>query len=397
MHRDRQRTPWATPAKGSSDSQRRIAGRVGLTLATLVVFVACQGAGGPTQTPAPQPTSPVVAATQSAPTPAPTAKPAPTTSLTPSPTPTLAATATIAATPATTAPPTSAAITVTGDDGVAITLASAPRKVVSLTPATSELMFALGGGDRLVGRTDYDDYPPQVADVPAVATFQGVEIEKVVAAAPDLVIAGGNGFTHQADIDQMRSLNIPVLVVYAQDLPGVLTDIELVGTAVGEADAAQTIDTGIQTRIDEVTNAVSGLDQPRTFYELGVDTAIYAPAPDSFVADMVNLAGGQAITTSDPASFSISLEQLVSQDPQVIVLGDAAYGACPDVIAQRPGWKRMTAVKDGAVRPVYDTIVTRPGPRIGDGLAALALAIHPDAAITPVADQPALCQAPSPS
>jgi iron complex transport system substrate-binding protein len=81
--------------------------------------------------------------------------------------------------------------------------------------------------------------------------------------------------------------------------------------------------------------------------------------------------------------FSIPLEQLIDQDPEVIVLGDAAYGTCPDSVATRPGWDVMTAVADGNLPPVNDLIVTRPGPRIGEGLAELALAIHPDAEIDP--------------
>ncbi|MDL2336023.1 MAG: hypothetical protein QFC55_08335, partial [Chloroflexota bacterium] len=89
------------------------------------------------------------------------------------------------------------------------------------------------------------------------------------------------------------------------------------------------------------------------------------------------------ITSTDPAVYSIPLEQLVTQDPQVIVLGDAPYGSCPDQIVGRPGWAGMTAVRDGQIRPVDDIVVTRPGPRLGEGLAALALAIHPDADIAP--------------
>jgi iron complex transport system substrate-binding protein len=98
---------------------------------------------------------------------------------------------------------------------------------------------------------------------------------------------------------------------------------------------------------------------------------------------MVDLAGGDPITTTDPAVFSIPLERLVTVDPEVIVLGDAAYGTCPSSVVTRPGWAGMTAVRDGQIRPVDDIIVTRPGPRIGEGLAALALAIHPDADIAP--------------
>jgi iron complex transport system substrate-binding protein len=286
---------------------------------------------------------------------------------------------------------------VTGDDGIAVALAAPPHKVVSLTPATSELMFALGAGDRLVGRTDYDDYPPEVASVPAVATFQGVEMEKVVNIGPDLVLAGGNGFTSAADIRRMRDLGFPVLVLYAPDVTGVLADIRLVGQAVGEDAAAQQITDSIQARIDEVTTAVADLSRPSTFYEISVDTEIYGPAPDSFVADMVGLAGGDPVTTTDPAVFSISLERIVSLDPQVIVLGDAAYGTCPEAVAARPGWKGINAVKSGTILSVDDTIVTRPGPRLGEGLAELALAIHPDAAIAPVVGAPQYCAAASPS
>ena len=95
-------------------------------------------------------------------------------------------------------------------------------------------MFALGAGDRLVGRTDYDDYPPEVSRRARRRDLRGRrDRRRSSTSTPDLVIAGGNGFTHQDDIDQLRSLGIPVLVVYAEDVPGVLTDIELVGTAVG--------------------------------------------------------------------------------------------------------------------------------------------------------------------
>ncbi|MGZ8801776.1 MAG: ABC transporter substrate-binding protein [Mycobacterium sp.] len=277
--------------------------------------------------------------------------------------------------------PTPSLLTLTDDEGTIIALPAMPQTIVSLSPATTELLYALGAGDRLRGRTNYDDYPPQASALPVVATFEGVQIEDVVAIAPDLVIAGGNNFTSRADVTRLRELGIPVLVVYGADVNGVLADIRLVGHAVGAEQAADRVVGAIQARIDEVTAAVANLDQPRTFYEIGDVPEIYGPAPDSFVADLVDLAGGDPITTTDPAVFSIPLERLVTLDPQVIVLGDAAYGTCPDGVVSRAGWAGMTAVRDGQVRPVDDIIVTRPGPRLGEGLAALALAIHPDAAI----------------
>ena len=98
---------------------------------------------------------------------------------------------------------------------------------------------------------------------------------------------------------------------------------------------------------------------------------------------MITLAGGEPITTGSPTVFSIPLETLVAADPEVIVLGDAAYGATADQVAARPGWGGMTAVKAGAIRPVDDVVVTRPGPRLVEGLRALALAIDPEASLPP--------------
>ncbi len=314
---------------------RRLSPRTIRLLALLLVLLACQG--GPAQTSAPIPS----------------------------------------------AGPTPGLLTLTDDEGTITALPAVPQTIVSLSPATTELLYALGVGERLRGRTNYDDYPPQASALPVVATFEGVQIEDVVAIAPDLVIAGGNNFTSRADVTRLRELGIPVLVVYGADVEGVLADIRLVGQAVGAEQAADGVVGAIQARIDEVRAAVANLDRPRAFYEIGDVPEIYGPAPDSFVADMVSLAGGDPITTTDPAVFSISLEQLVMLDPQVIVLGDAAYGTCPTELVARAGWAGMTAVRDGQVRPVDDIIVTRPGPRLGEGLAALALAIHPDAAIAP--------------
>ena len=318
--------------------------------------------------------------------PAPTASPIPTASPVPSPTASPVPTAT--ASPAADFPRT-----LTDDEGTVVELATKPQGVVSLSPAFTEIVFALGAGDRLLGGTDYDDFPPEAIELPDVATFNGVVIERVVELDPDLVLAGGNNLTSDADVSRLRELGFAVLVTYPPTVADVLGDITLIGTALGEEEAAASLTAAMQQRIDEVTAAVAGLDRPRVFYEIGYQPEIYGPAADSFVADMVNLAGGDAITTSDPAVFSIALEQLVSADPEVIILGDAAYGICPASISDRAGWDVMTAVQNDAIRPVNDLVVTRPGPRLADGLALLALAIHPEAAITPPAENPPLCVA----
>jgi iron complex transport system substrate-binding protein len=304
----------------------------------------------------------------------------------------IAAPATPSAAPAATFP-----LTLTDDEGGSVVLASVPQRVISLAPSFTEIVFALGAGDRLVGGTDYDDFPPEAIPLPDVATFNGVVIEKVVSLTPDLVLAGGNNYTSKADVTRLRELGYQVLVTYPPTVSAVLGDIQLIGTALGAESQAAALAATMQTRIDEVTTAVRGKERPKVFYEIGYQPEIYGPAPNSFVADEVNLAGGDPVTTSDPAVFSIALEQLIAANPQVIVLGDAAYGTCPASVLGRPGWDVMTAVRTNAVRPVDDIVVTRPGPRLAEGLAALALAIHPDAQIKPSTEAKVLCASPSAS
>nr|MBA2720838.1 ABC transporter substrate-binding protein [Chloroflexota bacterium] len=273
-------------------------------------------------------------------------------------------------------------MTLTDDEGTRVALAAEPKTIVSLTPATTEILFALGVGDRVAGKVeDFTPYPPEVTAIPDVAKFGEVDVEKIVALGADLVIAGGNSFNPPDKIAQLRTLGVPVIVVYAADVAGVLKDIELTGTAVGKAAAANDLTASMQAAFDQVAAATADFPKPRVFYELDASQKIYTAADDSFLAQMITLAGGTPITTGSTTNFEIPLETLVTADPELILLGDAAYGTTADVVKVRNGWAGMAAVKSGAIVPVDDVIISRPGPRLVDGLRALALAIHPDAAV----------------
>jgi len=342
-----------------SPSPSRSARRRGTPAAQLAAFlsvlvlmlVACSGG---TASVAPS-ASPVALAS---PTAAPTATPAP------SPSPT-----TIPAFPK----------TLTDDQGTAVSLKAEPKKIVSLTPASTEILFALGAGPRVVATTDFDDYPPAAVALPHVASYTSVDVEKIVGLGTDLVIAGGNSFNDPAAIAKLRDVGVPVLVVYAPDTKRVLKDIELIGQAVGLPAAATDMTAKMQAGFDAVSSATAGLTKPKTFYELDTSTGtIYTLADDSFSAEMVTLAGGAPITTGSKTDFSIPLEKLIAANPELILLGDGAYGVTAAQVKARPGWKVMTAVKNGAIKPVNDLIITRPGPRLVEGLRELAMAIHPD-------------------
>ncbi len=318
----------------------------------------------------------------------PTIGPSPTGSIVPAATGTPGAPA-ATATPASPAPSPIVAtypLTLADDEGTAVTLPARPERIVSLTPATTEILFAVGAGPRVVATTDFDDYPPEAVPLPDVASFQGVDVEKIVGLEADLVVAGGNGFNNPEALARLRSLGIPVLVVYAPDVATVLADIELIAGAAGEGPAGAALAAEMRAQIDATAAGIAsaGGTPPRVFYELDATKEIYGPADNSFIAEMITLAGGDPITTGSPTVFSIPLETLVTADPQVIVLGDAAYGVTVEQVVARPGWDGMAAVKAGAVRPVDDVVVTRPGPRLVEGLRALARAIDPGAPLPPV-------------
>ncbi len=280
--------------------------------------------------------------------------------------------------------------TLTDDEGTVVEIPEEPQRIVSLTPATTEILFALGAGRRVVATTDFDDYPPEAVALPDIASYTSVDIERIVGLEADLVIAGGNFFNPPEAIARLRSLHVPVLVVYAANLAGVLDDIELIGSAVGLADVALAMTETMQAGFDDVAAATAGLPRPRTFYELDATSAIYTAADGSFIEEMIRLAGGDPITTGSTTDFAISLEKLIAADPALILLGDAAYGVTAEQVAARTGWKGMTAVKSGAIRPVNDLIVTRPGPRLVQGLRELALAIHPGLILPPMVPIPAV-------
>src|SRR5205823_4341038 len=124
-------------------------------------------------------------------------------------------------------------LTLTDDEQNTVVIPAEPRKIVSLTPATTEVVYSLGIGDRLIADTDADDFPPEAKKLPHVATYSSVDVEKIVGLNADLVIAGGNSFNKPEALAQLRRLGIPVLVVYGADVEGVLHDIELVGQAAG--------------------------------------------------------------------------------------------------------------------------------------------------------------------
>jgi iron complex transport system substrate-binding protein len=263
-----------------------------------------------------------------------------------------------------------------------VVLPSPAQHVVSLAPSNTEILFAVGAGSQVVGRDTLSDYPPQAKAVADIGGSMGnFNTEAIVALHPDLVLV--------AEINApelIASLEKLGLTVYYLKNPvtleGMYANLETVGTLTGHAEDAATLVTSLRARVAAVVAKVAtATSRPSVYYELdGTDpTKPYTSGGGTFVDQLIQRAGGVNVFTQLKDQWpQISLEQLLVDNPQIIILGDSAYGETPDKVIARSGWGNLLAVKNKQVFPFDDNLVSRPGPRLVDGLEALAKLIHPE-------------------
>jgi len=313
-------------------------------------------------------------------TPQPIAPAAPT--VEPTAVPTIAPTIAPTEPPAPTATPTPEPIKLTDGLGRTIELAGPAQRIVSIAPSNTEILFALGAGKQVVGREELSDYPPEAKNVPSIGSvFQKINTEAIVALKPDLILA--------AEInspEQVKALEDLKLTVYYLPNPKTFDDLyanlETVGKLTGRSTEAAKLNESLKARYDAVIQKVAqAKDAPTVFYEIDATdpTKPYTSGPGTFIDLVITLAGGKNIGGELKDAFAqISSEELVKQNPDLIVLGDALYGVTPDSLAQRPGWGALNAVKNKQVFTFDDNLISRPGPRLIDGLEQMAKLVHPE-------------------
>lgn len=272
------------------------------------------------------------------------------------------------------------AVTVVDDAQRTVEITGVPERIISLAPSNTEVLFALGLGDKVVGVTDLCDYPEEAQEIEKVG-FVEINLEKIVDLEPDLVLYIG-GTAQLEKTQTMEDLGLTVLVLAPSDIEGIFADIELVGRTTGTEDEAVDLVSELRARMDEVLSRVAQAKrQPLVFYELdATDPARpWTAGPGSFIDALITMAGGVNLGASAEMEWAqFSTEEVIAQDPEIIILGDANYGVTAESVEERPGWGVITAVKAGAIYPIDDTLVSRPGPRIVDGLEELARIIHPE-------------------
>ncbi len=289
----------------------------------------------------------------------------------------IATTAASATTAAGKSGPTNYPLSISDDAKRSVKFDKAPSKIVSLAPSNTELLYALGLGDKIVGVDEYSNYPDDTKQKEKVGGFSNTNIEKVVALNPDLVLAAG--ITSKQLLTSLETRNLTVVVLDPPTLAGVAANMKLLGQIANVPDKAEAAISAFQGKLDSIAVKIKEAKaKPRVFYEL--DPTLFTVGPGSFIDDMIQKAGGQNIVTDASNPYpQLNQEAVVSKDPEVILLGDDSGGVdSPEKILSRPGWENISAVKNKRITAVNADLVNRPGPRAALGVEAIAKALYPD-------------------
>jgi iron complex transport system substrate-binding protein len=266
-------------------------------------------------------------------------------------------------------------------DGRQVSLAGPAQRIVSLAPSNTELLYAIGAGPQLVGRDEVSDYPAEVLEVDSIgSTYGELNTEAILALEPDLVLAAS--ITAPEQIQALEALGITTFVIADPvDFAALYENIRTVGKLTGHDAEAEEEAESLKQRVRAVTDAIEGSPRLRVYYEVdGTDpSAPWTTGEGTFQQLLINLAGGTNVAGQMQGWGQISLEELVAQDPQVVLFGFGPWvPTTTDSVAERPGWAEMAAVKAGQVYAIDTNWIDRPGPRLVDALEAMAQAIHPD-------------------
>jgi iron complex transport system substrate-binding protein len=265
---------------------------------------------------------------------------------------------------------------VTDQTGRRVSIPERPERLVSLAPSVTETIYALGLGDRLVGDTDYCEYPPEAKQKPHVGPILNPSLEKIVALKPDLVL-GSPEANRIETADRLARLGIPLYGVTARSVEETLHSIDDLGRVLGREAEARGLVQSLRGRIEAVERRVAGRARPRVLFVVWYRPLTTVGAR-SFIGDVIRRAGGASLSEDLPGEWPrLSLEEALRRDPDVILFPRAeSFAPELEEFQRLPGWRELRAVRNRRMYFVSDSIV-RPSPRLVDALEEVARALHP--------------------
>src|SRR5574344_2355521 len=256
-------------------------------------------------------------------------------------------------------------------------MGTVPKRIVSLSPAGSEILCAVGAFNQIVARTDYCDYPADMKTLPSVGGFDGktLSLETIVKQRPDFVY-GSKGM-HDYLVTPLKKLGIEVYLSDANSIDAVLKEISYIGACTGHADQAQKVQQGIKQTFAAVAKKVANQKKVTVYYEVW-NSQYMSAGKDSFINELISYAGGENIFSTLHEEYPmVSEEAIITKKPDVMLVPDMESETL-DTIKKRNGWQLIPAVKRGAIYFVNSDICSRPGPRITEALLIIAKSIHPE-------------------
>jgi iron complex transport system substrate-binding protein len=254
-----------------------------------------------------------------------------------------------------------------------VTIEKTPEKVISLSPAITEMLYALELENKIAGTTDYCDYPEAAKHTPKMGGFNTPNLELIVEAEPDLVFISSGV---QAELSEnFKKLGIKTFALDATTINEVISNIELIGVIMNAEEKAQEITDDMIVRKEFIKEKAENLEKPLVFFEIWNEPLLSA-GPNTFIADILNISGGINFAQDSNTDYpQVSLELLIERDPDFYIAIDHKKNTD---ISERPGFDELKAIKNNQYHRIPDDYVTLPGPRIIEGLEKVASIIHPE-------------------
>ncbi|CAH0302000.1 Vitamin B12-binding protein [Peribacillus sp. Bi96] len=270
------------------------------------------------------------------------------------------------------------AYTVTDDTGKKIKFDKVPETVVSLQPSNTEILFALGQGKKVVGVTDFDDYPKEAKDIEHVSDSVNINTEKIIALKPDAIIAYTIG--DETTLKPLEDAGIPVFVIKsAANFDDVYGDIGQIAKVMGVTDKGNKLVKDIKSQITSVEDKVKTLDEKeQTYFEISPAPEIYTTGAETFQQEILDTAGIKNIFDDQKGWVKVSEEEIVKRNPKAIITTATYAEDAVGEIKSRKGWEDIDAVKNDDVHLLDENVMSRPGPRIGEAVELAAKTVYPD-------------------
>jgi len=262
--------------------------------------------------------------------------------------------------------------------GRPVTVPSVPKRIVSLAPNVTEILFSLGLDQEIVGVSIHCNFPEKAKTRTRVGSYISLDFEKIVSLKPDLIIGTGAGNTKDM-VDRLEKLGFPTYIIFPRNFDGILTSVRHLGQVVAKEKESLAIERNMESRRQKIIDLTRGIPRPRVFMQIG-EAPIVTVGRGSFADDLISLAGGENVAAEEGKMYPRwGMEEVLKRSPEVILISSMnPKGSYERVVQEWSRWKMIPAVQHGRIHLIDSDLIDRPSPRIVDGLEEMARLFHPE-------------------